>query len=631
MSAAFWRPVWAAAGLLLVAFVAVFAGRVAGADPVHVRVHHLLAPGTADDVDAVSRADAQGLANARPIDVLFAGPWAGTYWLRVDGLSAPAVVSLSATVDAARLYWRADPALPWQVSVGGDQVPAAARSIDAAATLLPVPGDGPLSQAYLEIHQRAPVGLRLVAGSEQWASDRSAADRRIGLFLYGFVAAIIAYNLLVSAVLGDRVFLFNALTILCLIGIAAHLAGWDGWIVWRERPWIGDTVMNLSLAGANAFGLTFVHAFLARTGEDHRGERMLRWPVPVFIALAVAAPWLDYGWMRFTLLMLTPLTLVAIAAVLIGRSRRGDPYALILLVPFGFGVLPAVALTVAELFGAVEFGVVLRNGLEVCLALEALLFSLVIALRVRTAESARATAERALHQARDQLAGRILEAQDRERRRVAQDLHDSAGQRLLFLINTLRVAGRAPEVAGTAASQVFDDAAEQAAQVLDGLRRISRNMHPASLDHLGWSGAVRALIDSVNAGGQLRCLAEFALDEARLDPEQRLHLYRIVQEALSNIVRHADARFCRMRFCTDDDAFTLEIEDHGRGLPGSGDATTGAGLGLTSMRERVRMLAGSLTIGPRTGGGTRLVVRVPLGPAAAGGRAAGGGSAEGGR
>ncbi|MEZ5649594.1 MAG: 7TM diverse intracellular signaling domain-containing protein [Burkholderiaceae bacterium] len=554
------------------------------------------------------------------IELVRAAPWSASHWLRIEGLRAPGVVTLSSIVDRARLYWRFSPDEPWRVSITGDRVAAAERSLDLAPMVLPLEGHGSPAQAYLHIEQTSVLGLAIAQEDAAVVIARERTDRQILVFLLGFIVAITVYNLLVSALLRDALFLLNALTILSLLVVAIHLTGYDSWFVWREHPLIGETAMNLGLAGANGFGLVFIRAFLMRMERAPDGLGALLWPVPFFFLSALAAPWAQQGWLRLALLVMTPVSMLMIGATLLQRERRRKSHALILSIPFLLGVLPAVILATLHRIGGFESGVLLRHELALFLALESMLFSLVITVLLRSAESARVRAERDLRVAHEQVSGRILQAQDRERRRVAQDLHDGVGQRLLFLINTLRLAGRSPSVRGTPTEAVLEDASGQASQVLDGLRRISRNMHPASLDHLGWVGAVRALVDGANIGGPTRFTARFELDESRLSGEQRLHLYRIVQEAISNVLRHADARYCEASFVMDDDRLVLEVEDDGRGVSASGHFDEAGGIGLTSIRERVRLLEGTLVIGGGAKGGTRLRVVVPLAvrPASAG-------------
>ncbi len=542
------------------------------------------------------------------------GPWRRVVWLRLGGLTPSHVVGPTSIVDFAELYWR-DPDGRWRSAVSGDRIPYADRVVKATSIALALDGSPVGDVAYLRIEQASVLAFGIRVESQESLQDREESDRLLRLFLTGFVVAIIAYNLIVSALLRDRVFLFNALTIVSLLVVAMHLSGDDAWLLWPERPEWGDPAMNLGLACANAFGLLFVHAFLRRSGAPPARRARMLWPVPLFALAALASlagASLPYGWIRLALLVGSVSTLLIIAAAIGRRALLGDGFATILAIPFAIGMMPGVLLTVAHRIGGAEFGLLLRNALEFSLALEAMLFSLVIAMRVRSAEQGRVHAERELRRTRDVAASRMLQVLDRERKRVAQDIHDSAGQRLLFLINTLRQRAGQPVTSADDAAEGFAEAAGQAAQVLDGLRRISRNMHPASLAHLGWVGAVKGLLTGVDTDGGPSCESRFAVDEGRLDDEQRLHLYRIVQEAISNIVRHANATRCRVSFETTAADFEMVISDDGRGFGESSVGTRSFGLGLTSIQERVRILGGRLEIGVADEGGVRMRVVVPL-------------------
>jgi signal transduction histidine kinase len=141
------------------------------------------------------------------------------------------------------------------------------------------------------------------------------------------------------------------------------------------------------------------------------------------------------------------------------------------------------------------------------------------------------------------------------------------------------------------------------------IRRLVYGLRPPALDELGLSGAVRqhaAAIDGVQV------VVDAPDDLAPLPAAVEVAAYRIIQEALTNVVRHAAAQRCTIRL-TRDDALCLEVLDDGRGLP----AHYRAGVGLLAMRERAAELGGQCVIAPRAGGGTRVWAALPLDPPAA--------------
>jgi len=198
----------------------------------------------------------------------------------------------------------------------------------------------------------------------------------------------------------------------------------------------------------------------------------------------------------------------------------------------------------------------------------------------------------------EQLTRLLLTAQEDERRRIARELHDEAGQVLTAVKIDLDLAGQraSSELVGQALSQVRD---------------LSNLLRPTVLDDLGLLPAVRALVEDF--ASRTRIQAEFRApeDPGSMRPEQKVAIYRIVQEALTNVARHARASRVVVVLDHREGHVELSIEDDGRG-PG---ADLVPHLGLLGMRERISALGGTLETGAAVGSGFRIAARIPAGAA----------------
>jgi signal transduction histidine kinase len=212
-----------------------------------------------------------------------------------------------------------------------------------------------------------------------------------------------------------------------------------------------------------------------------------------------------------------------------------------------------------------------------------------------------ALADRINH-ARDTLSRRLIEAQDGERRRIAGELHDGLGQGLLVLTNQLKRLAKDDPTTEPAAAQAGDLVAE--------VRGIAHELHPHRLDRLGLSAAARSSVDETLGGAGIE--VEHAIDDVdrRLPPAAALHLYRILQEALANVVKHSGARRARVVLTCDVGTVRLRVEDDGRGM----DELPAGGLGLAGMRERARLLGGRVAVRARAGQGVTVDVELPVRP-----------------
>ena len=215
---------------------------------------------------------------------------------------------------------------------------------------------------------------------------------------------------------------------------------------------------------------------------------------------------------------------------------------------------------------------------------------------------------------RSLLLRRILSVQEDERRRIARELHDDISQQLTALALKLETASRDAETRATLAP-----ARQLVNTMIDGLHRVIYDLRPSVLDDLGLLAAIRtyARTHLEPLGIAIHC--EFPDDIPALSPEATTAIYRVVQETLTNVMRHAHAEAVQVACAVSGGTLTIEVEDDGIGFdPASmiNPRSTGQGLGLLGMRERLSLLGGRLEIDAAPGSGTRVAVSVPLTAAA---------------
>jgi signal transduction histidine kinase len=209
--------------------------------------------------------------------------------------------------------------------------------------------------------------------------------------------------------------------------------------------------------------------------------------------------------------------------------------------------------------------------------------------------------------ARDALR-RAVTAQELERRRLARELHDETGQALTSVLLGLKTVEEAPdEVALRSAA----DLRELVVSTLQDVRRLAVELRPKALDDFGLVPALERLTQSFSEQTGITADLESALAEERLPGELETALYRIVQESLTNIVKHAHARRVSILLTRRPSWVAAVIEDDGAGFePGS---TRDGGVGLVGMRERIALLDGRLDVESRPGSGTTIRAELPLG------------------
>jgi len=203
---------------------------------------------------------------------------------------------------------------------------------------------------------------------------------------------------------------------------------------------------------------------------------------------------------------------------------------------------------------------------------------------------------------------RVVNAQELERKRLARELHDETGQALTSILLGLRPLEQSVE--SEEARAAVDSVRELVVSTLQDVRRLAVELRPAALDDFGLVPAVQRLVESFREQSGLQVDLEAQLGSERLPSEVETALYRVVQEALTNIVKHAGAGRVSILISRKGDAVVAVVEDDGSGFdPGASRADA---LGLAGMRERVALVGGRFQIESTVGGGTTLVAEVPL-------------------
>jgi len=210
----------------------------------------------------------------------------------------------------------------------------------------------------------------------------------------------------------------------------------------------------------------------------------------------------------------------------------------------------------------------------------------------------------------------VTRAQEEERKRIARELHDDTAQALVVLSRQLDnfISGSIGKLAKSDLDSL-DTLREEVDRTLEGVRRFSQDLRPSILDDLGLLAALEWLADDLSKQGDMVSELKVMGDYQRLLPEMELVLFRLAQEALSNVRRHSQATRAEILVEFNSSEVKLTINDNGQGfeLPERmGDLASSGKLGLAGMQERARLLGGVLTVRSEPGKGTRVVVEAPL-------------------
>ena len=228
--------------------------------------------------------------------------------------------------------------------------------------------------------------------------------------------------------------------------------------------------------------------------------------------------------------------------------------------------------------------------------------------------TARKDAEEELSERNSQirmLAGRLISAQESERRRISRELHDELSQRVAALSITISRLKRGLPATENQLIAELDEIYRDTNELNSHIRQLSHELHPAALEHLGLEKALAAYIAEFQRQEEIETTFGASLSGAAIPFETSVCLYRIAVEGLRNIAKHSRAKSASILLAENEDLLVLTVADSGRGF--DIDAVrTGDGIGLISAEERVRLLDGKFEIKSKVNQGTKLIVEVPL-------------------
>ena len=497
-------------------------------------------------------------------------------------------------LDHVQLYVRDNGV--WSLREVGDRRPFAEREVRHPSFLFSMPPGS--TSAYLRIQSSGSMVVPITL----WRQDallQHTLDEQLALgFYFAFLIAMAAYNLFVFLSVRDVAYLYYVGYMGGFVLFQASLSGYAFMYLWPEAPAWGSTAAVFFMALSVAGGLMFVRSLSHSVELAPRLHRAIGWLAILFVTLSIVAL-LHYPIGVRVATVLSVLTLFVIPLPIVIAIRNGYRPAWFLALGYS-AILPGSLLLGLSLLDVLPSSFWVEHSVKIGTVLEALLLSFALADRINILKDDVARAERGFSK-------RLIAAQDTERRRMASELHDGVGQNLLVVVNKLkRFAKKSDDPEGARSL------ATSASGVVRELRSVAHDLHPHQLDREGLSAAVRATVTRTLDSADLPFDCEVADVDDIVAKQDTIHFFRIVQEALSNIVKHAQAAYVRVRLerLPDTAVVALTITDDGNGTASA--LTDNPGFGLASIERRVRLLGGELTISQAEPRGVSLEVTAPI-------------------
>ncbi|RRB03941.1 sensor histidine kinase [Larkinella rosea] len=428
-----------------------------------------------------------------------------------------------------------------------------------------------------------------------------AYNQRLDLFnglYFGLLLSLMLYNGFVFVTLRDRAYLYYVLSI-ALVGLnIGHQRGYAFQLLWPDRPFWNSA--NLLAAGGCLCAVLFTNAFLNTASYGPRLRRLDLFVVlPAFLTLILTV--LGEHSIGFRVQLFTSMMLIAYVFIIgIAVYRKGFKPARFYLLGFGSLVVGVFFFILNDSTG---------SAMQVGSVIEAITLSYALVNKLNTYKLEKEQLQiQALEQA-SSFSQQLIQTQEHERKRIAAELHDSVGQSLGLVKNRLLLL---QHKTGDILPAKLEEVTQTVAQTIQEVRTISYGLRPVQLDLLGLTEAIKSLINETAEASQLPFYEEVDTIDRLFSTESEINLYRIVQEGLNNLIKHARATQAIVQIKRQENSLTLWIEDDGIGLMSSEAVPTSPGLGLRGIRERLHLLKGTLEIRKAHPHGTILSMTIPI-------------------
>ena len=499
----------------------------------------------------------------------------------------------------------------------GMRVPYSQRKQPASTLAFLVPANfKPPLDVLIRVDNQGPYEFSaFVRPVDEWLQHEQWLSLFSGVF-YGAILVLLFYNLFLAWGLKDLSYLLYVLFLGSLLLSMAMQSGFGKQFLWPDNTGIEARYLVLVTAMSTATGLSFLNVFL-NIRRLSRPLWLVSWVIvvaalglAVVYSLGCRPPWLITAFYFNMLLSLIYYMSVPVLAYL-----RGIRYA-----RFAVLALWVYPISVALYFWQLAKGEYWLHPPHMIMALgmlaEGILLSLALTDKINLLRQEKKKIERQAAQTRKEFARGLISAQENEREKFASVLHDSIGHDLLILKHGLEnLAGRG-EQANLTNRHVLEKLQEQCENALMDVRRLSHQMHPHVLKRLGLTAAIETMLENVANAAGLDWAVDLDEVDNKLNTEQASTIYRVIQEALNNILKHSRAREVLVSMHDRGPQVVVSIKDDGTGEIPTRQATPAfgdKGLGIDNMQGRIELLSGWFRLIHKPGQGTEVRFGLPYG------------------
>lgn len=504
----------------------------------------------------------------------------------------------------------------------GTQYPFVERTIKSANLAVPIPAMNPGEP--LEVLFSVNTNSLMTVAAFIWdKNDWQAHQQKLKMwygFLFGSITILIFYNLFLAISLRDSSYLYYILYLISLSMVNAINAGLGEQYLSPNSIGMSTRVALSFVVSTTIFGLLFVNRFL---DIRHRFPRLWRASIiGIVIIIPPAIPeLLGYfnmgalsGILTGFVLLLTNVAMIYYFVIAILSYRAGAKEARFVIVAFS---MFAMGYYLYQLFvyQGVAPSILVVHMLEIGMVIEGLILSLALADRFHLVTEEKQQLEEVALENQRTFSKRLIQAQEAEREAFSNTMHDSIGHGLLVLKQNLEqiTNGCQPDTSNPEQIAHFAAVCEQAGycgELLDDVRHMSHDLHPHLLKRLGLKTAIESTLERAFSAREIEWQADVDDLPDHVEAEREITLYRVIQESLNNILKHADASEVMLTLEVKKKEIIVNIKDDGQGF--SLEDSTRNNFGLNTMKGRITLFGGWFNIQSNQQSGTHLSFGLPI-------------------
>ncbi|MCF0062808.1 histidine kinase [Dyadobacter chenwenxiniae] len=459
---------------------------------------------------------------------------------------------------------------------------------------------------YFRIRSNSVLKAPFKIATLQYILENTQTIELIDGIYFGLILALIIYNLFVFISIRESAYLYYAMYILCIAFNIAYIRGYLLHYIFPAFPQANHSVF--SAVGAFLFAVLFTNSFLNTRHycpELRRLGYFLLGCCVVSLAFAVNGDVLMAFQLNWIIFVFFIYYFNRLGFSVLRKGFSPARYYLL-----GFNIFfAALALFILKDNALLPQNMLTESAYQIGSALESVILSYALANKLHIFKRERQESQDlALLQA-NQFSQQLIASQEIERKRVAAELHDSLGQSLGMVKNKVLILKRDLRIPGAQEKQVAD-LETMVTETIQEVRNISYNLRPLHLELLGVSQSIQSLLEDIVESSHMEIESDIKKIDGLLTKENEINVFRIIQECLNNIVKHAQATRARVRIISDTTFIYIRVEDNGIGIASKN--VIGKGCGLISIRERLNIMNGQFEILQNIPNGTIVSIKIKI-------------------